>query len=326
MRGCCGIALSVALACDVMGCARPQPSRTAVAPPHGGEEVAGISSSRQTPASSDEPAAATSVQSDAIPPSDLEASKTIAPEPWRTAPPDDVAAPPPDARKTLSGLAHRIIVPGHGTEHARPWDRVIVRYAGWTTDGELFDSSTVRAFELPNVIPGWSEAVQLMVVGERRRLWIPEALAFKGRPGTPQGTLVFDIELISIKRLTEAPSVPMDVAAPPRTSKRTKSGLADRVLTKGTGTTHPTSDSRVSVHYAGWTTEGRLFDSSIPRGVPFTIVLSEFLPGWTEGIQLMVEGERTRFWLPEKLTYQGRPNAPKGILVYDIELLSIEPY
>ena len=68
----------------------------------------------------------------------------------------------------------------------------------------MFDSSVARGepieFPLNAVIPGWSEAVQLMVVGEKRRVWIPEELAYKGAPNAPQGMLVFDIELLEIKK------------------------------------------------------------------------------------------------------------------------------
>ena len=78
-----------------------------------------------------------------------------------------------------------------------------VHYTGWTTDGESFDSSVARGepatFGVNQVIPGWTEGLQLMVVGETRRLWIPEDLAYKGRAGYPQGMLVFDVELLSIR-------------------------------------------------------------------------------------------------------------------------------
>ena len=78
-----------------------------------------------------------------------------------------------------------------------------VHYSGWTTDGKMFDSSVTRgetiSFPLNRVIPGWTEGLQLMVTGEKRRMWIPEALAYKGASGAPQGMLVFDVELISFK-------------------------------------------------------------------------------------------------------------------------------
>jgi FKBP-type peptidyl-prolyl cis-trans isomerase len=118
-------------------------------------------------------------------------------------PPPDVSAPPADASRTTSGLAWRVIEPGTGTRHPRPADRVTVHYTGWTTDGQLFDSSVIRGepatFRLDEVIAGWTEGVQMMVEGETRRLWIPEPLAYGGRPGAPQGMLVFDVQLIRIE-------------------------------------------------------------------------------------------------------------------------------
>ena len=117
--------------------------------------------------------------------------------------PDDVAAPPADATTTTSGLATKVLTPGAGTQHPRPSSRVKVHYSGWTTDGQMFDSSVARnepiSFGLNQVIPGWTEGVQLMVEGETRRLWIPEKLAYGGMRGAPQGMLVFDVELIKIE-------------------------------------------------------------------------------------------------------------------------------
>ncbi len=117
--------------------------------------------------------------------------------------PPDVAAPPADAVKTASGLASKVIKAGTGTIHPTATSTVKVNYTGWLTNGEMFDSSVVRGepieFPLNGVIPGWTEGVQLMVIGEKRRFWIPEALAYKGQPGSPPGTLVFDVELLDIK-------------------------------------------------------------------------------------------------------------------------------
>jgi len=117
--------------------------------------------------------------------------------------PDDVAAPPTDAESTASGLATKVLRPGTSDERPTASDTVEVHYSGWTTDGELFDSSVSRgesiSFGLRQVIAGWTEGVQLMSVGESRRLWIPEGLAYQGQPGSPAGMLVFDVELISIR-------------------------------------------------------------------------------------------------------------------------------
>ena len=80
----------------------------------------------------------------------------------------------------------------------------------------------------------------------------------------------------------------------------------------------------MTVHYSGWSTNGQLFDSSIQRGQPATFPLNAVIPGWTEGLQLMVEGEQRRLWIPESLAYRGRPGPPQGMLVFDVELISIQ--
>ena len=117
--------------------------------------------------------------------------------------PPDVAAPPPDSLKSPSGLSTRVLRPGTGQRHPRASDTVVVHYTGWTTDGKMFDSSVQRGepseFQVSQVIRGWTEGLQMMVEGEKRRLWIPESLAYQGQPGQPQGMLVFDVELIDIK-------------------------------------------------------------------------------------------------------------------------------
>jgi peptidylprolyl isomerase len=245
--------------------------------------------------------------------------------------PPDVAAPPADAAKTASGLASKVLKPGTGTEKPTAEDTVTVHYSGWTTDGKLFDSSVQRgeptSFPLNGVIKGWTEGLQLMVVGEKRRFWIPANLAYGENTGggTPSGMLVFDVELLGIKAAPKAPPVPEDVAAVPADAAKTPSGLATKVLVKGTGTAHPTADSKVTVHYSGWSTDGNLFDSSEQRGEPATFTLSRALKGFTEGVQLMVEGERRRLWIPENLAYGGNPppGGPKGLLVFEVELISI---
>ena len=117
---------------------------------------------------------------------------------------------------------------------------------------------------------------------------------------------------------------PADVASPPADATTTSTGLASKVLKPGTGKAHPTARSRVRVHYTGWTTDGKMFDSSVARNEPISFGLNQVIPGWTEGVQLMVEGETRRLWIPEKLAYAGAPGAPKGMLVFDVELIKIE--
>jgi FKBP-type peptidyl-prolyl cis-trans isomerase len=244
--------------------------------------------------------------------------------------PDDVAAAPADAKATPSGLKYKVLKAGTGTVKPVAADKVKVHYTGWTTDGKMFDSSVSRGrpatFGLSQVIKGWTEGLQLMVEGEKTRFWIPGNLAYGDRPtrpGAPAGTLVFDVELLSIVKPIPAPA---DVAAPPADAKKTDSGLAYKTLSAGSGA-NPTEADTVEVHYTGWTTDGKMFDSSVMRGQTATFPLRGVIKGWTEGVQLMKVGEKARFWIPGGLAYGDkptRPGAPAGMLVFDIELVAIK--
>ena len=240
--------------------------------------------------------------------------------------PADLSAPPADAVKTDSGLTSRTVTPGTSEERPTPTDIVTVHYTGWSADGTMVDSSWSRGqpsmIPLNRSLPGWRECVRMMTVGEIRRCWMPQELAYNGQAGRPAGPIVFDIELIDTRRAPTVP--PPDVAEPPADATRTMSRLASKVLKPGTGTRRPSPRNRVTVHYTGWTTDGKMFDSSVARGTPQTFVLSDVIRGWTEGLQLMVEGERRRFWIPQNLAYKGVFGAPRGMLVFDIDLIRIE--
>ena len=121
------------------------------------------------------------------------------------------------------------------------------------------------------------------------------------------------------------PETPADVQAAPADAQKTASGLASKVLTPGNGKKHPVAADTVTVHYSGWTTDGKLFDSSVKRGEPTSFPLNQVIKGWTEGLQLMVEGEKRRFWIPANLAYGEKPagGAPGGTLVFDVELIKI---
>lgn len=116
---------------------------------------------------------------------------------------------------------------------------------------------------------------------------------------------------------------PPDVAAPPADAIRTPSGLASKVLRVGLGRDHPALQSQVLVHYTGWTTDGKMFETSLTSGGPAQFRVDQVIPGWTEGLQLMVQGEKRRFWIPANLAYDKTPNMPQGMLVFDVELLEI---
>ena len=120
---------------------------------------------------------------------------------------------------------------------------------------------------------------------------------------------------------------PSDVAEAPADATRTASGLAYKVLQAGDGGAHPSATAKVEVHYTGWMTNGQMFDSSVARGRTSSFPLNRVIAGWTEGLQLMTVGEKTRFWIPGELAYGTEPSAggrPYGTLVFDVELFAFE--
>jgi len=257
---------------------------------------------------------------------DVASSRGVAPlvEEETTSP-----ASPRDRRtKTPSGIAWRPIDRGDGERHPQLNDEVEVRFTGYKANGSRFGGTDddTAVFVVSKVIPGWTEILQLMVVGDRWRIEVPSELAYGDAPeqrGAPAGDLVFDIELVAIR---PAPPIPHDVSAPPVDAMRTESGLAYRFLEEGDGTAHPGGIDEVRVHYSGWTTDGRMFDTSVTRGRPARFQVNAVLEGWTEMLSLMVVGDRVRVWIPPELAYGDRatPGRPHGMLVFEIELLGID--
>ena len=104
------------------------------------------------------------------------------------------------------------------------------------------------------------------------------------------------------------------------------SGLQYQVLNVGTGNVHPEPTDKVRVHYHGTLLDGTVFDSSVERGEPISFGLNQVIKGWTEGLQLMVVGEKSRLFIPSDLAYGNRSAgkiAPGSTLIFEVELLGI---
>ncbi|MDP6943892.1 MAG: FKBP-type peptidyl-prolyl cis-trans isomerase, partial [Myxococcota bacterium] len=161
----------------------------------------------------------------------------------------------------------------------------------------------------------------------RSRLWIPSDLAYGDNPrgGQPAGPLVFDVELLAIKRaIDEQP--PDDLTNPPADAIKTESRLMYKVLMPGEGRLRPGPNDMIKVHYTGWTTDGAVFDSTHRQGRPSVLEVNRLVPGWQEAMQLMVKGQRNRLWIPSHLAYGSRPRitgAPAGMLCMDVELIDV---
>ncbi len=239
-----------------------------------------------------------------------------------TTPPAELKNPPAAAERQDNGLITMKLADGTGTRKPTASDLVKIRYTVWKSNGTLVQhveppQSVMLA--VSKMIPGWGMAAQQMVEGERRRVWIPASLSGGKLEG--DDSMMIDTELVEI--LDPPAKAPADVAAPPEDAKKTPSGLAYKVLREGDGIRHPNARSSVTVHYTGWTVDGKMFDSSILRGQPSTFGLDQVIRGWTEGLQLMVAGEKTRFWIPSRLAYGNDRSKPQGMLVFDIELIGI---
>ena len=123
------------------------------------------------------------------------------------------------------------------------------------------------------------------------------------------------------ERLKAPVPAPPNVKKPPKGTTRTEAGVNILTIKPGDGGKNPTAASTVTVHYTGWTTNGRMFDSSLKDGKPAQFGLGGVIAGWTDGLQYMTRGETARLWIPESLAYKGKPGRPKGMLVFEIELL-----
>lgn len=236
--------------------------------------------------------------------------------------PADVAAPPADAEKSESGLASKVIEKGTGSAHPTEKALVTVHYTGWRSeDGEMFDTSIKRGrpalFGLNGVIKGWTEGVQLMVVGETRRFWIPADLAYgeDASGGRPSGQLVFDIQLVDFEDPPESLTAPDGVA-------KSETGVAYKQLTAGKGGAHPTEEDWVHIHFVAWDKEGNMAQTSRRAPRPLNFKLAGAIPGWREALAMMTAGERARFWIPDALVPV--PAGPNGIAVFDFELIKID--
>ncbi len=220
--------------------------------------------------------------------------------------------PPANAEVLPSGTSMQILAEGKGTAHAADNDYVKLHYTLWTLEGKQVASvqdPSVGIVPVEKLKRGWREVVQRMVEGEQRRAWVPSE------------KLIIDTELVAIMH---PPGVPADVAAPPADAVKTRSGLAYKILEAGSGDKHPSRRSTVRVHYSGWTTDGKMFDSSVMRGQPSEFPVDAVIPGWSEGLQLMTEGEVVRFWIPAKLAYANDQSKPQGMLVFDVELIGVK--
>lgn len=239
----------------------------------------------------------------------------------------------PMTAKTASGLEYTITEKGNGKK-AAIGDKVVVHYTGKLPNGDVFDSSVKRgqpfSFKLGagQVIKGWDEAFQILQVGDKATIKFGPELGYGDRNmgSIPaNSTLIFDVELLDVIENVK----PWNVSG--KDTITTPSGLKYVLFTENKTGEKVTPGSRASVHYSGYFTDGRLFDSSVERGEPITLKVGagQVIPGWDEGLALLRKGEKAKLIIPYQLAYgeQGRSPVipPKSDLIFDVEIMNVFP-
>lgn len=232
-----------------------------------------------------------------------------------------------EIQTTPSGLTYSVLKPGDGGPRPKLGDRVRVHYSGWTTDGELFDSSLTRGepaeFGLGRVIEGWNEGVVLMSPGARFKFTIPYALAYgeAGRPPVipPKADLVFEIELLAIV----ARAMPYVAWDTEEGVENGESGLAFRYLTRGEG--RPAKDADlVKLEYALYDAKRKPIMCSSMDGQPILGKPADMpLAFMKEAMGFMREGDRVLLHVPAALGFVGQmpPGIdPEGSTLWQLEL------
>jgi FKBP-type peptidyl-prolyl cis-trans isomerase len=233
---------------------------------------------------------------------------------------------------TESGLEYTITQKGDGVT-PQIGDEVIVHYTGKLLDSTVFDSSVERGspftFKLGKgqVIPGWDEAFQLLEVGDKATIKLKPELAYGSRDmgSIPaNSTLIFDIELLDVKAgLREWDGTGKDTIT-------TDSGLKIIKFESNKTGKKAEAGTRAKVHYSGFLTDGKMFDSSVERGQPFTLQIGkgQVIKGWDEGLALLRKGEKAKLIIPYELAYGEAGRAPvipaKADLIFDVEIVDVE--
>lgn len=250
---------------------------------------------------------------------------------WSDDPPEPFINGPVNWQKTRSGLEYFIVDSGNNQKPGNN-QRVLMHYTGYFTDGTIFDSSVKREnpYELivgdGMAIKAWDEAVQMIGKNGKIRIRSPWKLAY-GKKGLypvvpPKTNVIFDIELV--ETFPEVEIIPFDTTN--ITCTTTPEGIKIWVISTGSGEIIDTSKV-ASVHYSGYLSNGKLFDSSVKRGNPVLIPVGAgmVIPGWEIALLHLHKGDKARIFIPYRYGYGKKGNKPlvppKADLYFDVEIV-----
>ncbi len=235
--------------------------------------------------------------------------------------------------ETPSGVTYFLLESGDG-EELKEEMIIDMHYTGYLdkTRQPVFDSSYDRgepvSFILGRkmVIPGWEEALPGLRVGDRVRMWVPYEMAYgtQGRgPIPPETDLIFDMELLDARPVPSPDPFPTEG----KDTIRTESGL-QYILVDESDEDMPPAGSVITVHYTGYLSDGRLFDSSVQRSEPLRFVLGsdQVIRGWDEAFTMLPKGTKARLIVPPHLAYGDRgsgPIPPGETLIFDVEVIDV---
>ena len=238
----------------------------------------------------------------------------------------------PKTVKTASGLEYTITEKGNGKK-PEIGDKIKVHYTGKLLNDTVFDSSVQRGqpFEFKlgagQVIKGWDEAFQLLQVGDKATIKLPADIAYGAQAQgkiPANSTLIFDVELLGVTEGVRQWSA----KGKEKDTIKTASGLKYILFERKDGVS--CAGAKATVHYSGYFRDGKMFDSSVERGNPFTVKVGagQVIKGWDEGLALLHKGEKAKFIIPYDLAYGEKgygPIPPKTDLIFDVEIVDVVP-
>jgi peptidylprolyl isomerase len=238
----------------------------------------------------------------------------------------------PTFTTTPSGLQYMITKHGEGLK-AATGSLVTVHYTGKFLNDSVFDSSVEKNRPITitlgkgQVIKGWDEGLTYLKEGDEATFIIPADLAYGNRQVGPipaNSTLKFEVKLISVQEIKEP--VPFNCAG--LDTLKLESGLQIIMVSEGKGP-KPVKNNKVDVHYTGYFTDGKIFDSSVSRGTPlsFEVGVGRVIKGWDEGLLQLNKGSKARLIIPSHLAYGDRQTGPipaGSTLIFDVELIDFK--
>ena len=233
----------------------------------------------------------------------------------------ELVAPPASAAKLPSGVSTQRLRAGKGADSPRPQDFVAFRSLSRRSDGSViadgFGTKEPTRLVLSKLNRGWQEGLSGMTVGEQRRFWFPAELMPIDKVSGKKEPVVFDIELVSIFPVPDAPA---SLKTPD--ARAVKAGAGTSVLTVKAGKAGKAAarTDAALVNFTLWNPAGQVVGSSAVDGRPTLFPLDKVMPSFADCLLGMKVSERRQCWIPA-LHNDGFPGAPKGDLIFDVELL-----